>query len=414
MNGDSERINVLVVTHHFPPEVNGTATRIYEIIRGLQKMYPNVRFFVVTPPPNRPFGKFPVTFKFLHKISFRDNRITVFRIWSYQPKSSNPDFLKRAFNYLLFPILSLPIIIGLSFVSKMAIIITPPSPIHFTTLFLKMLGKKIVVDVTDLWHEEAEHLGYSKHSLFLILSRGLELLSLKISNLVTVASYTLAKFVKNMINSKKSIIVLPTPLDRPIMGRYNRDNKLFKDELIIYAGNFGKPQALHLAVKAFAILNSEGLGNRIKLLLIGGGEEEEHLRYIIQQLNINNVVILHPVSRDELFNKFLNKATVGLVPLSFNKALIYALPTKVLEYLACSLPYLSYGSSLELKRFALMFKAGLHVDVEDEREIAEAIKYIIKHKESFSINTQKAFNVLMSSSYDSLREIIKLIEKETK
>ncbi len=412
MKTNNKRMNVLIVTHHFLPEVNGTATRIYEIIKALQNIYPNIRFFVVTPPPIRPFGKFPITFKFLHKVPFCDNSVLVIRVWSYQPKSSSPHFLERAFNYLLFPIFSLPIIIGLSFASEAVITVTPPTPIHFVTLLVKILGKKVVTDVTDLWHEEAEHLGYSKHSMFLILSRGLELLSLKISNLVTVASYVLRKFIENIINSEKSIIVLPTPLDKSVISKC-KDNKSRKDNLVIYTGNFGKPQALHLAVKAFAILNSEGHDDEIRLLLIGGGEEEEHLRRLIRQLNIDNVIISHPVSRDKLFNEFLNKATVGLVPLAFNKALIYAFPTKLIEYLAYNLPYLSYGSSLELKYSALKSKAGLHVGIEDEYKIAEAIKYIVKHRESFSINTQKALYDLLSRSYDSLREIIKLIKKET-
>ncbi|MEM3980067.1 MAG: glycosyltransferase family 4 protein [Saccharolobus sp.] len=413
MKTNSKRTNILLITHHFPPEVNGTATRIYEIIKVLQIMHPHFRFFVITPPPVRPFGKFPVTFKFISKTS-HNNKILIIRVWSYQPKSSNPNFIERILNYFLFPIFSFPVVIGLSFVADAVIVITPPTTICFTTLVAKMLGKKVLMDVTDLWHEEAEYLGYIKHSIFLKLSRGLELLSLKISDLITVASFVLAKFVKNMVGDKKSIIVLPTPLDRSKIEKHDRDNRLHEDNFIIYTGNFGKPQALHLAVKALYILNNEGYGNKIKLLLIGGGEEEDHLRYLIQQLNISNVLIHPPVPRDVLFNEFLNKAAIGLVPLAFNKALIYALPTKLLEYLAYGLPYLSYGYSLELKRFALMFKAGLHVDVEDEHAIAEAIKYIIEHKESFLINTQKAFNVLMSSSYDSLREMIKLIGKEIK
>ncbi|MEM3437211.1 MAG: glycosyltransferase family 4 protein [Nitrososphaerales archaeon] len=411
MKAGNKGINVLVITHHFPPEVNGTATRIYEIIKALQNMNLNLKFFVVAPPPVRPFGKFPITFKFLNKNLSRDNSVLVIQVWSYQPKSSSPNFIERILNYLLFPILSLPIIIGLSLVSKVVITVTPPTPIYFTTLFVKMLGKKVIVDVTDLWHEEAEGLGYIRYSIFLILSRGLELLSLKMSNLVTVTSYVLAKFVKNITDYKKSIFVLPTPFDKSIIVRCNKDDRLQEDNLIIYTGNFGKPQALHLAVKALSILNSEGHGNKIRLLLIGGGEEEEHLRHLIQKLSINNVTILQPVSRDVLFDKFINKATIGLVPLAFNKALVYALPTKLFEYLACDLPYLSYGSSLELKHFTLKFKAGLHVDVKDEHTIAKAIKYIIEHKQSFSINTQKAFNAFMSHSYDSLKEIIKVIEK---
>ncbi|MEM0385430.1 MAG: hypothetical protein QXH64_03150, partial [Nitrososphaeria archaeon] len=98
MKAGNKGINVLVITHHFPPEVNGTATRIYEIIKALQNMNLNLKFFVVAPPPVRPFGKFPITFKFLNKNLSRDNSVLVIQVWSYQPKSSSPNFIERILN----------------------------------------------------------------------------------------------------------------------------------------------------------------------------------------------------------------------------------------------------------------------------------------------------------------------------
>jgi len=400
-------MNFLIITHHFPPEINGTATRAYEIIRSLLKENPNIRFFVVSPHPVRPFGKFHITYKYIQKSHSDNNKILIVRVWSYQPKCSSPKHIERILNYILFPIFSLPVVLVLSLISKMILIITPPTPLHFFTLLARMLGKKIVVDVTDLWNEEAKYLGYIRHSILLKLSQIVELISFRVANLISVASFVLAIFVRGMVGHKKRIVVLPTPFNGSFI---KENNSLPEENLVIYSGNFGKPQALHLAIKAFAILNKEQTSRKIKLLLIGGGEEEESLRNLAKQLKTDNVIFLQPISREELFSKFFNQATVGLVPLAFNKALTYAIPTKLFEYLAFNLPFLSYGNSLELKRIASIFKAGIHIDVENEYEIARALQDLINHNKLFKTNTKKVLEYFASQSYTALKEIMKILE----
>jgi len=69
---------------------------------------------------------------------------------------------------------------------------------------------------------------------------------------------------------------------------------------------------------------------------------------------------------------------------------VYAIPTKLYEYLACSLPFVSYGSSPELKYFALVSKAGIHIHEENPAEIAKALKYVIDRYKQLS-RTAKAY-----------------------
>jgi glycosyltransferase involved in cell wall biosynthesis len=297
---------------------------------------------------------------------------------------------------------------GLGVASKRIIIITPPSLLSIFVGSLKLLQKKIAVDITDIWHEEAQHLGYIKISLFASLSRGLELLALKLADIVTVATYSIKKYYVSSLGEEDKIHLLPTPLDDSLLKicketRFKqRANELYN--VIVYAGNFGKPQALDFAIKAFSILNKENV--KVRLLLVGGGEEEEYLKHLIKLHKIDNVEIRPPVPREKLFNYIYKQSIAGLVALAFNKVLFYAIPTKLYEYIMCGLPFISYGSSVEIKRLSFITKSGIHVSEPEPSKLAEGIKYLMNNIAQFVENANKVSPQLLQQIDNALKLII--------
>jgi colanic acid biosynthesis glycosyl transferase WcaI len=390
-NRKVKHTNLLIITHHFSPEVNGTATRVFEIVKKIIGSKANLRVFVISPPPTRPFGKFAFEHKIFYKISLFNDKVNVIRVWSYQPRSSNPNMFERILNYTLFPIISLPIIIGVNLICDRVIIVTPPSPICLSAILSKIMRKKVIVDVTDLWYEEAIYLGYVRIGFLAAISRGLELLSLKTADLITVATHSIVKFYKSIFNEKE-FYVFPTLIDESLLCKTSfSEQRKTECFTVVYAGNFGKPQELSFAIEAFSILNKNS--NNVRLLLIGGGEEEEKLRSLINSLKLSNVKLVPTIPREELFKKVYPYSTLGLVALSFNKSLFYALPTKVYEYLACGLPFVSYGNSKELKYLTLRFKCGIHIEYPNSLELAKAILYIVNHRDEFLLNVKKYIHI---------------------
>jgi len=400
--------SIILVTHHFPPEVNGTATRAFEIAKRVIKKYPGIRLFVISPPPVRPFGRFHVDLRPLRIIKLSDN-LYLIRVWSYQPISPNPSVLERLLNYIIFPILAIPIIIGLGLFSKRIMFIIPPSILTIIVPFIKPLRSKIIVDITDLWHEEAQLLGYIKSRLLTAISRGAELLALKLAHVITVATYSIGKYYVYLLgNKKKRIYVLPTPIDE-LLAKKHRDTKTLLSsntsyDTIVYAGNFGKPQALDFAIKAFKILNERGV--KVKLLLIGGGEEERSLKHLVNILGVNNVEIRPPVPREELFSRIYPQASAGLLALSYVRALFYAIPTKMYEYIVCELPIVAYGSSIEVKHVITKWRLGVYVTENDPQKLAEAIMFLMNNKHLFIENTRKYTLYLTKQVHEVLDTII--------
>jgi glycosyltransferase involved in cell wall biosynthesis len=399
--------SIILVTHHFPPEVNGTATRAFEIAKRIIKKYPGIRLFVISPPPVRPFGRFHVDLRPLRIIKLGDN-LYLIRVWSYQPISPNPSVLERLFNYIIFPIFAIPIVIGLGLFSKRTIFIIPPSTLTIIVPFIKPLRNKIIVDITDLWHEEAQLLGYIKSRLLTAISKGAELFALKLAHVITVATYSIGKYYVYLLGNKKRIYTLPTPIDE-LLAKKCRDTKPLLSsntsyDTIVYAGNFGKPQALDFAIKAFKILEERGV--KVKLLLIGGGEEERSLKHLVNILGVNNVEIRPPVPREELFSRIYPQASAGLLALSYARALFYAIPTKMYEYIVCELPIVAYGSSIEAKHVITKWHLGVYVAENDPQKLAEAIMYLMNNKHLFIENTRKYALYLTKQVYEVLDTII--------
>jgi glycosyltransferase involved in cell wall biosynthesis len=360
-------MKVVLITHHFMPEINGTATRVNEIAKKLLLLNTNLKIFIVAPAPSRPFGAFQKARYLYKKENFHNASIVIFRVWNFQPCMKNPPFTHRILNYIIFPLLGLPLLLSLVLVSQVVIVVSPPTSTLIMVPMIKILRKRVIVDITDLWHEEATGLGFIKAgSILLTLSRSIEVLSLRCANYIWVATRRIKDFLGSIMGiSKQKMEVLPTPIDTKIFRPFTRKKKL----QIIYAGNFGKPQALDLMVKAMAtIIKRKPL---LKLILVGGGECEQDLRLSIRNLKLDdNVIIMGPMEREKLPILY-SESLLGLIPLAFNRTLEYAVPTKLYEYLACGLPFLSYGVSKELNRLAKLSGAGINVN--DLTKIAQTV-----------------------------------------
>lgn len=105
---------------------------------------------------------------------------------------------------------------------------------------------------------------------------------------------------------------------------------------IVYAGNIGDGQGLHLIVPQLA----QQLGTRAHLRIIGDGGQANALRAALQRQNITNVELLSPVSREQLLDHY-RKADVLFLHLNDVSAFRRVLPSKLFEYAATGKPILA-------------------------------------------------------------------------
>ena len=103
MNKNSKDVmkKVLIISPNYLPESVGGASRIYEMAKEIQNKYD---VSIICPPPTYPFTKYKKSNHIFQKQIL--DGITVYRIWTYQPSTSNPSFLGRFLYYMIFPILT--------------------------------------------------------------------------------------------------------------------------------------------------------------------------------------------------------------------------------------------------------------------------------------------------------------------
>ena len=105
---------------------------------------------------------------------------------------------------------------------------------------------------------------------------------------------------------------------------------------IVYAGNIGEGQGLHRIIPGAAKL----LENEFEFLIIGDGGGKKQLQSEIARLEIDNIVLMNPVSRNEL-QKMYDNADYLFLHLNDYPAFRKVLPSKIFELATFDKPILA-------------------------------------------------------------------------
>ncbi|AHL76127.1 glycosyl transferase family 1 [Stutzerimonas stutzeri] len=105
---------------------------------------------------------------------------------------------------------------------------------------------------------------------------------------------------------------------------------------ILYAGNIGDGQGLHLIVPALA----QRLGPRVHFCIVGAGGRLQALRDAVAESGVGTVDLVAPVARDRLLAIY-QQADVLFLHLNDFKAFRRVLPSKLFEYAATGKPILA-------------------------------------------------------------------------
>jgi glycosyltransferase involved in cell wall biosynthesis len=168
----------------------------------------------------------------------------------------------------------------------------------------------------------------------------------RFSPLLSANNSAMQRYCENLAGRKKPSVVNYPPLDIAHFSSRVPDPDLRKrlgltqtDSVITYMGSFFYFSGLPEVVKRFAELVPQG--SSTKLLLIGGGEQENELRKLVVDLGISEQVVFTGfVSYNDL-PEYLALSTVAINPLQISQVASIAFPNKVLQYLATGIPVVS-------------------------------------------------------------------------
>jgi glycosyltransferase involved in cell wall biosynthesis len=137
---------------------------------------------------------------------------------------------------------------------------------------------------------------------------------------------------------------------------------------VVFAGNVGTAQAVHVLTEAAALLKKQ---SDIRIVVLGSGSEMEWMRAQIAEHKLENLVLAgrFPV---EAMPNLLAQASVLLVTLADREIFAATVPNKIQAYLAVGRPIIAAVNG-EGARLVQEAQAGLSVPAENATALANAI-----------------------------------------
>ena len=196
--------------------------------------------------------------------------------------------------------------------------------------------------VADLWPESAVQMGALKNRVLIWLSELIEMLFYRRSAAVLAITRGIAnKLVARGIDPSK-VRLFRNAVDLqffcPNVEAAQVRNSLAgaHEFLVLYAGTLGMAHNLEVVLRAAARFQDEG-NEQVKFVLAGDGAEKDRLQKLTRDMHLRNVEFLAPFPKVRM-PLLLNAADCIVVSLSDLEIFRGALPTKLLEAMACAKP----------------------------------------------------------------------------
>jgi len=283
--------------------------------------------------------------------------------------------IKRAANYITF---ALSASVAINFVTSrpdVAYVYHPPLTTSLPAMAQKIFrGVPFVYDVQDLWPDTLTATGmiHKKWQLS-IVSKWCDLVYRSASVVTVLSDGFKDALVKRGVPEKKVRVIYnwceessPSVQIRPTVTK----PAWFQDRFtVMFAGNFGKAQALETVLKAAAAI--EQLQPRIQFVLVGSGVEEERLREQVLSMGLTNVVFHDRLPMSEM-RAFMQHADALLVSLRADPLFKITIPSKTQAYMAAGKPIIMAvaGDAAELVTRA---RCGVTCEPENAAELARVV-----------------------------------------
>jgi len=363
-------LRILLITHFYPPEMGGAATRMRGMGYWLSQY--GHRVTVLTGFPNYPSGV--IDKQYAGKIFSRESfeGVEVIRSWVYAtPHSRDTGRLLNYFSFVLSSILA-----GSFCRGKIDVVIvsSPPLFLGLSGLFISWLRRApFVLDIRDLWPDVGVEAGvFKENDIRVRLSRRLaSLLYRKADHLVPVTERKREKLIASGISPNRvSVVPNGVDLDRmPVSDGNEWRTRLLGEAsfLVTYTGLLGLAQGLGVVVEAATLLKEN---RNVKFVIVGAGVERNLLVEKAQQAGLSNILFLESQPRETVL-AILKASDIALVPL-VSDSVDDAIPSKLMEAWACRKPVLlvAGGEAASLVREA---NGGIVVPPKTPSALATAV-----------------------------------------
>ena len=369
---DGTARKLCILTQYFPPEMGAPQARLSELGENLIDLGWQVE--VLTALPNYPKGVVDPAYDPREVCVETIGRMRTVRVPLYTAKSG---FLKRLRCYFSF--VGSAKRYGPQHCRRpdLLFVESPPLFIGYAARYLsKRWGCPYVLNISDLWPESAVRMGVVKPGVATWLAERLELSLYRGAAGVTGQSSGIIDSIKQRCpDTSTEVITNGVDPQRFSLKPDAESAELLGTEpgpIFVYAGLFGFAQGLDQILDLAKSLPVETPG---RFVLIGDGPLREALQQRVDDEAITRVKIL-PAQPRERIPALLSAADVAII--SLGMAIPGAVPSKIYEAMAASLPILLIAAGEPCERVARA-NCGIAVPPGDPDALRVAFQRLIEN-----------------------------------
>ncbi|HCJ11989.1 MAG TPA: glycosyltransferase WbuB [Opitutae bacterium] len=312
-------MNILVLTLNYIPDLSAGSFRVTALVEALRQA-PQCSVDVVTALPNRYSG-------FCPKIQEDPEGFNIHRIALPQHKGTLISQV-RAYRHFIAGVLDYT-------KNKHYNCVVASSSRLMTAVLGAIIAKKtrakLYLDIRDIFAESLPDvlplkLGYALKPLLSCLERW----AIGRADRVNLVSEGFLEYFQKRY-PKRSFTCWTNGVDSEFCSLSSKQPGPILN--ILYAGNIGLAQGLHLIVPQLA----KRLEHRARFTLIGSGNGLRKLTRELEKQRVDNVDLLPPQERKTLVESYEN-ADILFLHLTTQKAFLKVLPSKLFEYAATGKP----------------------------------------------------------------------------
>ena len=178
-------------------------------------------------------------------------------------------------------------------------------------------------------------------------------------------------------------------------------------KVVMYFGALGEANNIDVIIRAAADLK---YNKDIIFVIIGDGIRREKIIQDVANLKLENVLVLPALPKSE-GRKFLSAADVCIVTLKDLKIFEGAIPTKLIDYMACARPVLC-GVKGEAEEIIQDAKCGYVFNPNDEKQLVYCLlKILSDNGKSIEMGTNGYTYVVKNFTIEKMQEAFERVIK---
>jgi glycosyltransferase involved in cell wall biosynthesis len=299
----------------------------------------------------------------------RDGKVNVVRTYTYS--ELHRSYIGRLLSFISFS-LSCPL--GLLFAGKPDVLLasSPPIfPMFPVWLVCKLRRIPFVMEVRDLWPASAVQMGILENRQLISIMSWMERLLYKHAVKIVALTEGIRDDIcsRGWPKNKVELVTCGVDFDKlypdPLGAKCIRDNYGWHNKkIVLYFGALGEANNLPVIIRTAQRLESR---QDIIFVLIGDGMKRVETQKKLIELGLKNVLMLPPVPKDDA-RFYINAADLCLVTLRDIPIFYGAIPTKLIDYMACGKAVLC-GIRGEAERIVDVAGAGLTFEPDNDEQL---------------------------------------------